>query len=34
MHAVTSVAQMLPDADAAHEMEGQALRALEAAAAL
>jgi hypothetical protein len=34
MHAVTSVAQMLDDADAAHEMEGQALRALEAAAAL
>jgi hypothetical protein len=34
MHAVTSVAQTLDDADAAHEMEGQALRALEAAAAL
>jgi hypothetical protein len=34
MHAVTSVAQMLDDGDAAHEMEGQALRALEAAAAL
>jgi hypothetical protein len=34
MHAVTSVAQTLDDADAAHEMEGQALRALETAAAL
>jgi hypothetical protein len=34
MHAVTSVARTLDDADAAHEMEGQALRALEAAAAL
>jgi hypothetical protein len=34
MHAVTSVARVLDDADAAHDMEGQALRALEAAAAL
>jgi hypothetical protein len=34
MHAVTSVAQTLVDADAAHEMEGQALRALETAASL
>lgn len=34
MHAVTSVAQTLEDADAAHEMEGQALRVLETAAAL
>jgi len=34
LHAVTSVAQTLPDADAAHEMESQALRALEIAAAL
>jgi hypothetical protein len=34
MHAVTSVAQTLDDADTAHEMEGQALRALEAAASL
>ena len=29
MHAVTSVAQTLDDADAAHEMESLALRALE-----
>jgi hypothetical protein len=34
MHAVTSVARTLDDADTAHEMESQALRALEAAAAL
>lgn len=34
MHAVTSVAQTLPDADAAHEMESVALRALDIAAAL
>jgi hypothetical protein len=34
MHAVTSVARTLDDADTAHEMEAQALRALEAAAAL
>ena len=34
MHAVTSVAQTLPDADAAHEMESAALRALDIAAAL
>ena len=34
MHAVTSVAQTLPDADAAHEMESQAVRALGIAAAL
>jgi hypothetical protein len=34
MHAVTSVAQTLPDADTAHEMESLALRALEVAAAL
>jgi hypothetical protein len=33
MHAVTSVAQTLPDADAAHEMEAAALRALAIAAA-
>jgi hypothetical protein len=33
MHAVTSVAQTLPDADAAHDMESAALRALELAAA-
>jgi hypothetical protein len=32
MHAVTSVAQTLPDADAAHDMESAALRALELAA--
>jgi hypothetical protein len=34
LQAVTSTAQTLPDADAAHEMESQALRALEIAAAL
>ena len=34
MHAVTSVAQTLPDADTAHEMESLALRALDIAAAL
>ncbi|HEX9357029.1 MAG TPA: hypothetical protein VF933_24835 [Streptosporangiaceae bacterium] len=34
MHAVTSVAQTLEDADAAHEMESLALRSLELAAAL
>jgi hypothetical protein len=34
LHAVTSVAQTLPDADAAHEMESLGLRALEIAAAL
>jgi len=34
LHAVTSVAQTLPDADAAHEMESQGLRALEIAASL
>ena len=34
MHAVTSVARTLDDADTAHEMESQALRALEAAAVL
>jgi hypothetical protein len=34
MHAVTSVAQTLPDAEAAHEMESQGLRALEIAATL
>jgi hypothetical protein len=34
MHAVTSVAQTLPDADAAHEMESLAVRALDIAAAL
>ncbi|MEU7889787.1 DUF932 domain-containing protein [Microbispora bryophytorum] len=33
MHAVTSVAQTLDDADTAHEMEAQALRALHLAAA-
>ena len=33
MHAVTSVAQTLDDADTAHEMESLALRALELAAA-
>ncbi|MFC5813614.1 DUF932 domain-containing protein [Nonomuraea harbinensis] len=32
MHAVTSVARTLPDADTAHEMEGQALRVLHLAA--
>jgi hypothetical protein len=34
LHAVTSTAQTLSDADAAHEMESQAVRALEIAAAL
>jgi hypothetical protein len=34
MHAVASVAQTLPDADAAHEMESAAVRALDIAAAL
>ncbi|MCT9093442.1 DUF932 domain-containing protein [Streptomyces sp. ASQP_92] len=34
MQAITSVAQTLPDADAAHELEGRALPALAAAAAL
>ena len=34
MHAVTSVARTLADADAAHEMEGAGLRALQIAAAL
>ncbi|MGH3287553.1 MAG: DUF932 domain-containing protein, partial [Streptosporangiaceae bacterium] len=34
MHAVTSVAQTLEDADAAHDMESVALRSLELAAAL
>jgi hypothetical protein len=34
MHAVTSVAQTLPDADTAHEMDSQAVRALGIAAAL
>ncbi len=33
MHAVTSVAQTLDDADAAHDMESQALKALQLAAA-
>jgi hypothetical protein len=33
MHAVTSVAQTLPDADTAHDIESVALRALELAAA-
>ena len=33
MQVVTSVAQTLDDADAAHDMEAQALRALEVAAA-
>jgi hypothetical protein len=32
MHAVTSVAQTLPDADTAHELESQALRVLHLAA--
>jgi hypothetical protein len=32
MHAVTSVAQTLPDADAAHDLESQALRVLALAA--
>jgi hypothetical protein len=34
LHAVTSVAQTLPDADAAHDMEAAGLRALEIAASL
>jgi hypothetical protein len=34
MHAVTSVAQTIPDADTAHDMEAAALRALEIAATL
>jgi len=34
MHAVTSTAQTLTDADAAHDMEAQALPTLEAAAHL
>jgi hypothetical protein len=34
MHAVTSVAQTLPDAGPAHGMESQAVRALDIAAAL
>ena len=34
LHAVTSVAQTLPDADAAHDLEAAGLRALELAAAL
>jgi hypothetical protein len=34
MHAVTSVAQTLDDADTAHEMESLAVRALDIAAAL
>lgn len=33
MHAVTSVAQTLPDADAAHELESRAIRVLQLAAA-
>jgi hypothetical protein len=33
MHAVTSVAQTLPDADAAHELESRALKVLQLAAA-
>jgi hypothetical protein len=32
MHAVTSVAQTLPDADAAHDLESRALRVLALAA--
>ncbi len=32
MQAVTSVAQTIPDADAAHDLETQALPALRAAA--
>jgi hypothetical protein len=32
MHAVTSVAQTLPDADAAHDLESGALRVLALAA--
>jgi hypothetical protein len=34
MHAVSSVAQTLPDADAAHDMESAAVRALDIAATL
>jgi hypothetical protein len=34
LHAVTSVAQTLPDADTAHDMEAAGLRALEIAATL
>ena len=34
MHAVTSVAQTLPDADAAHEMESTAIQAMHLAAAV
>ena len=34
MHAVTAAAQAQDDADAAHEMESAALRALDIAAAL
>lgn len=34
LHAVTSVARILPDGDAAHEMEAAGLRALEIAGAL
>jgi len=34
LHAVTSVAQTLPDADRAHDLEAQALRALHLAATL
>jgi hypothetical protein len=34
LHAVTSVAQTLPDADTAHDMEAAGLRALEMAATL
>jgi hypothetical protein len=33
MHAVTSVAQTLPDADAAHDLESRALKVLQIAAA-
>jgi hypothetical protein len=33
LHAVTSAAQTLSDADTAHEMEAQALRAMQLAAA-
>jgi hypothetical protein len=34
MHAVTSAAQLMPDADTAHEMEAAGMRALALAAAL
>ncbi|GAA5075691.1 hypothetical protein [Thermocatellispora tengchongensis] len=34
MHAVTSVAQTIPDADIAHDMETQAIRAMRLAAAV